>query len=73
MAFSPDGEILATVSQDSTVRLWDATTGNPIRTLTGHTGGVNSVAFAPDAQTLITGSSDGTVLFWELTPGFVFE
>ena len=64
----PDGSTLTTGSWDDTVRLWDAETGEHIRTLTGHTDGVNSVAFSPDGSTLTTGSSDGTVLLWGLEP-----
>ena len=50
------------------MRLWDTTTGSPIRTLTGHTSGVYSVSFSPDGNTLASASGDGTVLLWELAP-----
>ena len=53
---------------DATIRLWEANTGRHIRTLTGHTRYVFSVAFSPDGQTIASGSSDGTVLLWEITP-----
>ena len=42
---------------DRTVRLWDATTGSPLRTLTGHTSWVYSVSFSPDGNTLASGSN----------------
>ena len=68
VAFSPDGQTLASGSWDATVRLWDVATGAELKTLTGHTGWVNSVAFSPDGQTLASGSYDETVLLWNLPP-----
>ena len=67
MAFSPDGQTLATWSFDKTIRLWDVGSGDLLRTLRGHTGRVDSISFSPDGQTLASGSSDGTVLLWNLT------
>jgi len=51
IAFSPDGQTIASGSFDSSVKLWDATTGQCLNTLQG-TGGVWSVAFSPDGQML---------------------
>ena len=65
VAFSPDGETLASGSQDGTVRFWDAQTGENIKTLTGYS---VSVAFSPDGETLASGSTDGTILLWEVPP-----
>ena len=65
MAFSPDGRTVATAGADSTARLWDASTGRPQRTLTGHTGPVSTVVFASDGRTLATGSTDGTARLWD--------
>ena len=55
VAFSPDGQTLASVSGDRTIKLWRVSDGTLLRTL-WHTGGVTSVAFSPDGQTLASGS-----------------
>jgi WD40 repeat protein len=67
--FSPDGSVLATGSEDSTVRLWGPRKGAPLRTLTGHTGTVNSVAFSPDGLLLATASEDRTTGLWQVAGG----
>ena len=52
VTFSHDGRYLAAGDDDGTVRLWDAGTGHPVATLTGHTGEVSSVAYSPDGRVL---------------------
>ncbi|WP_255353347.1 hypothetical protein, partial [Nocardia sp. NRRL S-836] len=48
--------------------MWDATTGQPIHTLTGHTERVRSVAWSPDNTRILTGSTD-TARIWDATTG----
>ncbi|MYB02426.1 WD40 repeat domain-containing protein, partial [Candidatus Poribacteria bacterium] len=52
-------------SSDKTVRLWDAETGNLLKTLMGHMDSVEGVSLSPDGKTLVSGSVDGTILLWD--------
>ena len=65
VSYSPDGQFLATGSNDKTVNLWTQD-GQFLVTLQGHTSSVNSVSFSPDSKILATGSADGTVKLWNL-------
>ncbi|RMF45756.1 MAG: hypothetical protein D6750_11385, partial [Bacteroidetes bacterium] len=64
VSWSPDGRRLASDSSDSTVRIWDAASGQLLRTLAGHTDWVRSVSWSPDGRYLASGSDDGTVRLW---------
>ncbi|MGF1570527.1 MAG: TIR domain-containing protein [Nodosilinea sp.] len=65
VAFSPDGQTLATASEDTTVKLWNLQ-GEELQTFEGHSDWVTSVAFSPDGQTLATASEDTSVKLWNL-------
>ncbi|HEV3316334.1 MAG TPA: AAA family ATPase [Candidatus Angelobacter sp.] len=69
VAWSPDGKTLASASVENTVKLWDPATGQLLRTLSGHSGGVAAVAWSPDGKTLASASDDDTVKLWDPATG----
>ncbi len=69
LAFSPDGERLASGSHDRTSRIWSAVSGRCERVLEGHEDVVWDVAFAPDGRHLATASFDKTGRIWSLADG----
>lgn len=69
VAFSPDATTLASASMDSTINLWDLSTGQLLTTLSGNVGAVRAIAYSPDGSTLASGGDDGNVRLWDVQSG----
>ncbi len=65
VAWSRDGNKIASASNDGTVKLWSSE-GKPLQTLMGHKGQLYSVAWSPDGKTIASASQDKTVILWNL-------
>ncbi|MEC7118520.1 MAG: hypothetical protein VXW65_01275, partial [Pseudomonadota bacterium] len=63
-AFSPGGENIVSASDDKTVRVWSAETGELLQTLEGHSRGVMSAAFSPGGENIVSTSADETLRLW---------
>jgi WD40 repeat protein len=70
VAFSHDGQLLASASGDKTVRLWNPATGEQVQQFEGHSDGVSAVAFSHDGQLLASASNHAeTVRLWNPATG----
>jgi WD40 repeat protein len=71
VSFSPDGSLLASSSDDCSVRLWDAISGQVRMALVGHTNRVKSVAFSPSSKMTASCSADKSIILWDTASGKV--
>ena len=65
VAWSPDGVLLATASNDRTARIWNTVGGGEVAVLRGHQDGVAGVAWSPDGSRIATASYDGAIRIWD--------
>jgi len=72
-SISADGQTVAMARGDTgtweDIGIWDLATGREIRTLTGHTGRVESLSWSSEGRWLLSGGNDGTARLWELDSG----
>jgi len=68
VAFSPNGRLCATGSDDYTICVWETESGSKVHTLTGHRGKITSVQFFSDSQ-LVSAGGDKSLILWDLQDG----
>lgn len=69
VAISPEGSVIATGSQDRTVKLWNASKGTILHTCSGHRRGVWNVTFSSVDRIVASSSADSTIRVWNVSSG----
>lgn len=63
------GQFVATGGRDKMIKIWDSTSGQCIKTLTGHDNWIRGLCWSPDGQYLLSCSDDKTIKIWDLRAG----
>ncbi len=69
IVFSPDNKLIAFVTPNNTITLWDLKRQCRLCEFFGHSKRINSIAFSPNGKFLVSGSSDKSVRLWNVQNG----
>ncbi len=69
VALNPEGDRVASGSQDGTIVMWDVVTGERIGTFIGHADEISEIFFSPDGRKIVSTSKDGSVRLWNIATG----
>jgi WD40 repeat protein len=73
IAFSPNGQMLATADRNGGISIWDPDSAQELFTLAGHKSAVTALSWRGDSKLLASSSEDGTVKLWEMDEGKQFK
>ncbi|MGF1580203.1 MAG: protein kinase [Gemmataceae bacterium] len=65
VAFSSDGQWVASAGLDRMIKLWDVESGTVLKTLVGHTRPIRAISFAPDDSFLASAAAGGKIILWD--------
>ncbi len=69
VVFSPDSKYLVSGNWGGVISLWDASTGQKIKNIAGHSGRINALAFSPDGRRILSAGRDNLVKIWDAASG----
>jgi WD40 repeat protein len=69
LALHPDGQLLAIAGDDHWIRIWDLSTGQPVKKFVAHNDWVRTLAFSPHGDLLASAGSDGRIVLWDARRG----